>query len=101
MVLPRRYGWLLIAFGVWSWVIWPTFLRNIWRDNRSWHGGPTAFFLVHAVLTALSLLFGTAIGVLGWRAVRAARHASADLPYATDAAVTPGAARRDPLSRLP
>lgn len=72
MLLTRRAGWLLVAFGGWSWLIWPTFLRNIWKDDRSWHDGPTAFFLVHAVLTVASLTFGTAIGWLGWRAVRAA-----------------------------
>lgn len=74
MVLTRRTGWLLLAFGVWSWIIWPTFLRNIWQDGRSWHDGPTTFFLVHAVLTVSSLAFGTAIGWLGWRAVRAGSH---------------------------
>ncbi|MFL6160716.1 MAG: SCO4848 family membrane protein [Jatrophihabitantaceae bacterium] len=75
MVLSKRISAFLVLFGVWSWLIWPTFLHNIWRDPRSWQDGPTAFFGVHAVLTAVSLLLGTAVGVLGvlgWRA--AARH---------------------------
>lgn len=72
MILTRRAGWLLVAFGGWSWLIWPTFVRNIWKDGRSWHDGPTAFFLAHAVLSVVSLMFGTAIGWLGWRAARAA-----------------------------
>jgi len=55
----------LIAFGGWSWIIWPTFLKNIWKDPRSWDNGATAFFLVHLALTAASLALGTAIGVLG------------------------------------
>ena len=38
---------VLVAFGVWSWVIWPTFLKNIWADHRSWNHGMTAFFGVH------------------------------------------------------
>ena len=29
MVLSRRSAGFLLAFGVWSWIIWPTFLRNI------------------------------------------------------------------------
>ena len=73
MVVSRRVAWLLIAFGVWSWIIWPTFLRNIWRDQRSWHDGMTAFFAVHLVLTAVSLAAGTLIGVLGVRGVRGDR----------------------------
>lgn len=78
MKLSKRVSWFLIAFGVWSWIIWPTFLKNIWQDQRSWHDGPTGFFLVHAVLTAVSLVLGTVIGVLGWRGWRAARRESTE-----------------------
>ncbi len=70
MVVSRRIAWLLVAFGVWSWIIWPTFLRNIWRDPRSWHDGMTAFFAVHLVLTVVSLVAGTLIGWLGIAGVR-------------------------------
>ncbi|HEY0871025.1 MAG TPA: hypothetical protein VGD55_11550 [Acidothermaceae bacterium] len=70
MVISKRVAWFLIAFGVWSWVIWPVFLKNIWKDSRSWNHGMTAFFAVHLVLTVVSLVLGTAIGVLGIRAVR-------------------------------
>jgi hypothetical protein len=73
MVVSRRVAWLLVAFGVWSWVIWPTFLRNIWRDPRSWHHGMTAFFAVHLVLTVVSLVAGTLIGLLGIIGIRRAR----------------------------
>ncbi len=76
MRLTRRVSVFLIGFGVWSWLIWPTFLKNIWADDRSWQHGPTAFFGVHLVLTVVSLALGTAIGWLGirgWRAARPAR----------------------------
>lgn len=73
MTLSRRVAWFLIAFGVWSWVIWPTFLRNIWKDPRSWQHGMTAFFAVHLLLTLASLALGTAIGVLGIRGLSALR----------------------------
>jgi hypothetical protein len=65
----------LLAFAVWSWVIWPTFLSNIWKDPRSWNavGGPTAFLGVHAVLVVVSLGLGTVIGVIGWRGFAASR----------------------------
>jgi len=71
--LSRRMSAFLLAFGVWSWVIWPTFLRNIWKDPRSWNDGATAFFTVHLVLVVASLTFGTVIGVLGVRGWRASR----------------------------
>jgi hypothetical protein len=77
MVVSRRVAWFLIGFGVWSWLIWPTFLKNIWHDPRSWHHGMTAFFGVHLVLTVVSLVLGTIIGLLGVRAVRAARRTRA------------------------
>ncbi|GAA3018057.1 SCO4848 family membrane protein [Actinokineospora globicatena] len=68
--MSKRSALFLVGFGVWSWLIWPNFLRNIWSDPRSFDGGPTGFFVVHALLTAASLLFGTMIGVIGWRAWR-------------------------------
>jgi len=72
VLLSGRVSWLLVAFGVWSWLIWPTFLKNIWADPRSWHHGMTAFFGVHLLLTGASLVFGTLIGVLGVRGLRGA-----------------------------
>jgi hypothetical protein len=65
--MSKRVCWFLIVFGVWSWIIWPTFLKNIWADSRSWHDGMTGFFAVHLVLTVVSLALGTAVGVLGIR----------------------------------
>ena len=69
-MLPRRACWLLVLSAAWSWVIWPTFLRNIWRDPRSFDDGPTSFLLVHLVLTVVSLVIGTAVGAVGVRALR-------------------------------
>ncbi|GAB7192347.1 hypothetical protein NUM3379_30560 [Kineococcus sp. NUM-3379] len=73
MVLTRRTSGFLIAVGLWTWFIWPNFLRNIWRDERSFaDGAPQAFLLVHLVLVVVSLAVGTAIGVLGVRGWRRA-----------------------------
>jgi hypothetical protein len=80
MVVSKRIAWFLIAFGVWSWIIWPTFLKNIWQDPRSWHHGMTAFFGVHLALTVASLILGTAIGILGLRALAATRRRTVDAP---------------------
>jgi hypothetical protein len=77
VTLSKRAAWFLVAVGVWSWVIWPTFLKNIWKDPRSWHDGPTGFFLVHLVLTAVSLAIGTAVGWLGARGLRGGRRRDA------------------------
>nr|WP_240895170.1 hypothetical protein [Kineococcus siccus] len=60
-------------FGVWSWIIWPTFLRNIWGDPRSFEDGPQPFLLVHLVLVVVSLALGTTIAVIGLRGLRGAR----------------------------
>ena len=75
MVLSRRSAGFLLAFGVWSWIIWPTFLKNIWGDDRSFApgGGATGFLIVHALLTVASLAFGTAIGWIGARGVKRSR----------------------------
>ncbi|PRW63799.1 SCO4848 family membrane protein [Actinopolyspora mortivallis] len=73
MRITRGTGLALLLFGVWSWLLWPTFLTNILRSENSWSGGsPTGFLWVHLAIGAVSLVLGTAIGVLGWRGYRAA-----------------------------
>jgi hypothetical protein len=97
MVVSKRAAWFMIAFGVWSWIIWPTFLKNIWADKRSWNNGMTAFFGVHLVLTAVSLTLGTIIGIYGIRALRTLRRRPADVePAPSDGATVDG---RAPLLR--
>jgi hypothetical protein len=69
--LSRKWSVFLLAFGVWSWVIWPTFLKNIAADPRSFSGHrPHAFFIVHLVLTVLSLVLGSLVGLLGIKGLR-------------------------------
>lgn len=65
----------LLAFGVWSWIIWITFVRNLWASDEAFtaDGSPTAFFVVHLVLAVVSFVLGTIIGVIGWRGWRARR----------------------------
>ncbi|MDT4892700.1 MAG: hypothetical protein QOE97_1735 [Pseudonocardiales bacterium] len=72
-MVSRRLALFFVGFGVWSWIIWPTFLKNIWKDDRSWHHGMTSFFAVHLALTVVSLALGTAIGAIGLRALAALR----------------------------
>jgi hypothetical protein len=70
--LSRRWSFFLVAFGVWSWVIWLTFIRNIAKDPRSFSGDrPHAFFIVHLVLTVTLIILGTIIGALGVKSLRA------------------------------
>lgn len=85
MVLSRRWSVFLLLVGVWSWVIWPTFIKNIAADDRSFVGGrPQAFFLVHLVLTVVSLGIGTAVGWLGIVGLRAGRSAPREHQEVTD-----------------
>jgi hypothetical protein len=76
MRLGRVQAWFLVAFGGWSLVIWPTFLKNIWKDPRSWSNGATGFFLVHLALTVVSLSAGLVIGAIGLRGVRTLRRSA-------------------------
>jgi hypothetical protein len=76
MRLSRRASWLLIAFAVWSWIIWVTLIKNINNDPRAWNGNsPTGFLMVHVCLAIISLVMGTAIGWLGWKGLRASNAA--------------------------
>ncbi|WP_316777177.1 SCO4848 family membrane protein [Streptomyces sasae] len=78
MKLTRPISWFLAAFGAWSWVIWVTFAKNLWKDasGLAFHNGqPTAYFWVHLTLAIVSFLLGTIIGVIGIRGVFASRQA--------------------------
>jgi hypothetical protein len=68
VILSRRWSLFLVGFGVWSWVIWVTFIRNVAHDPRSFSGArPHAFFVVHFVLSIVSIALGSIIGWLGLR----------------------------------
>jgi cytochrome b len=69
-MLSRRSAWYLLAAGIFQWIVWPTFLKNIWGDPRSFDSGPTGFLVVHAVLTAVQLVLATGLLALGWRGLR-------------------------------
>ncbi|TVT18875.1 hypothetical protein ORV05_29525 [Amycolatopsis cynarae] len=73
--MSRRVAWFLLAFGVWSWIIWITFAKNLWASSQSWapDGSATSFFVVHLILTIVSFILGTVIGVIGWRGLRRSR----------------------------
>lgn len=75
MRISRGTSIFFLAFGVWSWIIWITFAKNLWANTQSWSpdGSVTGYFIVHAVLTVVSFVLGTIIGVIGWRALRSTR----------------------------
>lgn len=79
MKLSRPVSWFLLAFGVWSWVIWVTFVKNLIKDGSGLafdDGHPTAYFWVHLLLAVVSFVLGTVIGGIGLRGVRALRRNS-------------------------
>lgn len=81
MTLGRRTSWFLAAFGVWSLIIWTTFLKNLWKDSGGQaftngdHSQPTTFFWVHLLLALASLALGVLVGSIGVRSLRAPRRA--------------------------
>jgi hypothetical protein len=79
MKLSRPISWFLLAFGVWSWVIWVTFVKNLIKDGSGLafdDGHPTAYFWVHLLLAVVSFVLGTVIGAIGLRGLRALRRTS-------------------------
>lgn len=79
MKLSSPVAWFLTAFGAWSWVIWITFTKNLFKDASGLafdHGEPTAYLWVHLTLAVVSFILGTIIGVIGIRGVLAARHSN-------------------------
>jgi hypothetical protein len=102
MVISRRWAVFLIGVGAWTWLIWPRFAVAIVQDSRSYAGGsPTAFLWVHAALILASLAIGTAVGILGIRAWRAApRPGGGPVPPVRGRGAGPGA-DDGPAANLP
>jgi hypothetical protein len=63
--VTRRVSILLLAAGGWTLFIWVTRLVNMAGEDRS-----AGFIVVHAALAVISIAFGIAIGIVGWRALR-------------------------------
>ncbi|MFD7919151.1 SCO4848 family membrane protein [Streptomyces sp. NPDC059740] len=83
MKLSRPLSWFLLAFGVWSWCVWTTFVKNLIKDGSGLAfdaGHPTAYFWIHLALAVVSFLLGTVIGVVGFRGLRALRREAASGP---------------------
>lgn len=79
MKLSRPVSWFLLAFGVWSWVIWITFVKNLVADGSGLafeDGEPTGYFWVHLTLAVISFVLGTVVGFIGLRGVRAIHRTS-------------------------
>jgi hypothetical protein len=80
MKLSRPVSWFLLAFGVWSWIIWITFVKNLVKDGSGLAfddaGDPTAYVGVHLLLAVVSFVLGTVVGSIGLRGIRALRRTS-------------------------
>lgn len=100
MKLSRRASWFLVAFGVWSVIVWTTFVKNLWKDTSGLafhhgdHSSPTAYFWIHLTLAVVSFLLGLAIGTLGLRSLRTLRREAAATSAATDPDRTPEVSSR-------
>lgn len=76
--MTRRIAGFLVLAGAFQWLVFPNFLRVVWKDDRAFSasGAPTAFLVVHVCIVVPALLLGTALIVLGvraWRRVPAPR----------------------------
>jgi hypothetical protein len=82
---------VLVAASAWTLYVWITRMWNILGDDHS-----VGFKVVHAVLAVISVGFGIAVGVIGWRALRAGRVAGPGTPSAGDDGTTRAAVQQRP-----
>jgi hypothetical protein len=68
MKRTRTRAWVLLAAAAWTIYVWTTRIWNIVSDPAH----DAAFKAVHSVLAVISIAFGIAIGVIGWRMRREA-----------------------------
>ncbi|MFJ6280563.1 MAG: SCO4848 family membrane protein [Actinomycetes bacterium] len=73
MELPLPLSIVLIVSGLWSLIVWPPFLRRVFKDPRSRdeRGAATRFLKVHFMLVSTSMILGAATLVIGFRTLAA------------------------------
>lgn len=74
MTFKRSHALLLITVAVWNVLTWSMFIKNLAEAS----GRPTGYYVAHTVLIVVNLVIAVLLGVLGTKAWRAARGASAD-----------------------
>ena len=79
MTLERRHGWLLLAIAGWNVVIWLTFAKNLQAAYADGEDRATAYWVAHTVLIVVDLVIAVVLARLGWRLVRSAERAHADV----------------------
>jgi hypothetical protein len=72
--VTKRAAKVLVAAGAWTLYVWVTRMWNIAGDGEH----DTAFKVVHGLLALVSVGFGVAVGVIGWRALRAGKPSAPD-----------------------
>jgi hypothetical protein len=65
--MSKRAAKVLIAAAIWTLYVWVTRMWNIAQDDEH----DTAFKVVHGVIALVSVGFAVAVGVIGWRGLRA------------------------------
>ena len=73
MQLPLALSIVLVIAGLWTLIVWPPFLRRVFKDPRSKdeNGAPTRFLKVHFMLVTTSMILGAATLVIGIRTLTA------------------------------
>ncbi len=68
MNVSRRAAWFLVGFGVWNLYVWTTFVWNVYPQHHF-----DAFFMVHLGIGSFTVVLGTVVAAIGWRALRGTR----------------------------
>ncbi|WP_299165533.1 SCO4848 family membrane protein [uncultured Arthrobacter sp.] len=73
MELPLALSIVLVVAGLWTLIVWPPFLRRVFKDPRAKdeNGAPTRFLKVHFMLVTTSMILGAATLVIGIRTLAA------------------------------
>ena len=71
MSLPTPLAIVLIIAGLWSILVWPSFLKDVLKSPkaRDESGAPTRYMTVNLMKISSSMVFGLATIVIGVRAL--------------------------------
>lgn len=69
MDLPTPLALVLVIAGLWSFLVWPVFLKRVLKDPqaRDANGAPTRFLTTNLMMISTAIIFALATAVIGVR----------------------------------
>lgn len=78
MRFERKHALLLLAVAAWTVLSFSMFARQLYAAYSGGEDRPAGYYVAHTILIVVNFAIATALGSLGWKALRATRVKAAE-----------------------